>query len=464
MLDVPLHFSGEVTDGFSGVLTICFGLAALRLRTWLLRHRLTRVKLMLTTAGCYHVEVLVASTAGIKKLRWPPNEYWSYKTPGSPPQTSIHPQRIWPGVDPLRQSHTGVVVSEPSRRVPNTSSELRHWPILKKPTLDPETLSSYRPISNLPFLSKIIEKAVAAQILEHIQSHNLFDKFQSGFRPAHSTETALVRVTNDLLMAAEQGFPSLLILLDLTAAFDTIDHHILLHRLQHQIGLTGLALKWFQSYLTDRTEHVALGNARSNTHLISCGVPQGSVLGPTLFNIYMLPLGQIITKHGISFHSYADDTQLYIRMDNSSPTPTPISLALCLEEIKTWMTENFLQLNTSKTEAILIGTQHQIQSSEISVISILGQHTKLSTSVTNLGIKFDPHLSFEAHIQHLCKISFYHLRNISKLRPFLSLADAEKLVHAFISSRLDYCNALLIGSLVGVSKDCSTFKTVLPGS
>ena len=106
---------------------------------------------------------------------------------------------------------------------------------------------------------------------------------------------------------------------------------------------------------------------------------------------------------------------------------------------------NFLQLNCSKTEAILVGTPHQVQSSNITTITFSDQTTPLSTSVTNLGVTFDPHLTFENHIKQLCKKAFFHLRNISRLRPSLTFADAEKLVHAFVSSRLDYCNSLFIG-------------------
>ena len=177
---------------------------------------------------------------------------------------------------------------------------------------------------------------------------------------------------------------------------------------------------------------------------ITCGVPQGSVLGPILFITYMLPLGGVISRHGISFHCYADDTQLYIR---TAPTPSAAlsSLTTCLEEIKAWMNNNFLQLNSNKTEALLLGTPHQVQSSAISQLTFDSQEIPLSHSVTNLGVQFDPHLTFSNHIQNLCKTSFYHLRNISKLRPTLTLPDAEKLVHAFISSRLDYCNGLFFG-------------------
>ena len=109
------------------------------------------------------------------------------------------------------------------------------------------------------------------------------------------------------------------------------------------------------------------------------------------------------------------------------------------------MSNNFLQLNSSKTEALLIGTPHQVQSCPISHLTFDGQVIPLSSSVTNLGVKFDPQLIFNNHIKYLCKTAFYHLKNISKLRPLLTLSDAEKLVHAFISSRLDYCNGLFIG-------------------
>ncbi len=126
-------------------------------------------------------------------------------------------------------------------------------PILKKPGADPNNLDNFRPISNLPFISKILEKAVAAQVQDHLSNNNLYECFQSGFRSKHSTETALVRVTNDLLMAADGGFLSSLVLLDLSTAFDTISHNILLNCLS-AIGISGIPLAWFTSYLSNRTQ------------------------------------------------------------------------------------------------------------------------------------------------------------------------------------------------------------------
>ncbi len=246
-------------------------------------------------------------------------------------------------------------------------------------------------------------------------------------------------------MAADAGSPSLLILLDLTAAFDTVDHSILLYRLHHTISLSDSVCNWFSSYLTGRMEYVALGEAKSVTHNVTCGVPQGSVFGPLLFILYMLPLGYVISRHGISFHCYADDTQLYLKTNSSTSAALSSStMTTCLEEVEAWMSQTFLQLNGSKTEAILVGTPHQIQTSVISSVTFSGQNIPLSTSVTNLGVKMDSHLTFETHVKQLCKTSFFHLGNIARLRPMLTIADAEKLVHAFVSSRLDYCNALLI--------------------
>ncbi len=133
-----------------------------------------------------------------------------------------------------------------------------------------------------------------------LAKNDLYEEFQSGFRPRHSTETALVKITNDLLLASDQGCVSLLVLLDLSAAFDTIDHDILIDRLQNYTGVQGQALRWFRSDLSDRYHFVYLNGEAPQLSPGKYGVPQGSVLGPLLFSLYMLPLGNIIRKYGIS--------------------------------------------------------------------------------------------------------------------------------------------------------------------
>uniref|UniRef100_A0A669E5Z7 Reverse transcriptase domain-containing protein n=1 Tax=Oreochromis niloticus TaxID=8128 RepID=A0A669E5Z7_ORENI len=187
-------------------------------------------------------------------------------------------------------------------------------PVLKKSNFDQKDPANYRPISKLPFLSKILEKAVFLQIQAYLVANNITDKYQSGFKPHHSTETALLRVYNDLLIFADSGRPAVLVLLDLSSAFDMVDHNILLMRLEHVVGIKGSALNWFNSYLTDRSYSVVIGGYSSSVAPLCCGVPQGSVLGPLLFSLYMLPLGSIFEKYNISYHFYTDDIQIYCQL------------------------------------------------------------------------------------------------------------------------------------------------------
>ena len=170
-------------------------------------------------------------------------------------------------------------------------------PLLKKRSLDASVISNYRPISNLPFIGKIIEKVAYLQLNSFLTSNDLLDKLQSGFRPHHSTETALTKVINDIRMNSDSGKNTILVLLDLSAAFNTIDQSILLDRLENWVGLSGLVLQWFRSYLQDRKYFVSIGDYTSDLTNMSCGVPQGSIMGPVLFNLYMLPLGLIMQKN-----------------------------------------------------------------------------------------------------------------------------------------------------------------------
>ncbi len=178
--------------------------------------------------------------------------------------------------------------------VPKTFKLTVIKPLIKKPQLDPKDLVNYRPISNLPFLSKILEKVISSQLYSFLEKNYICEDFQPGFRPFHSTETALIRVTNDLLLSSDRGCISLLVLLDLSAAFDTIDHNILLNRLENFVGIRGSALALVKSYLSDRHQFVAVNEEVSFRSQVQYGVPQGSVLGPLLFTLYMLHLGNII--------------------------------------------------------------------------------------------------------------------------------------------------------------------------
>ncbi len=143
---------------------------------------------------------------------------------------------------------------------------------------------------------------MSAQLYSFLQKHYIYEEFQSGFRPHHSTQTGLVKITNDLLLVSDQGCISLLVLLHLSAAFDTIDHDILIDRLQNYTGIQGQALRWFRFYLSDHYHFFYLKGGSSQLSPVKYGIPQRSVQGPLLFPIYMLPLGNIIRKYGISLH------------------------------------------------------------------------------------------------------------------------------------------------------------------
>uniref|UniRef100_A0A803SNL8 Reverse transcriptase domain-containing protein n=1 Tax=Anolis carolinensis TaxID=28377 RepID=A0A803SNL8_ANOCA len=225
-------------------------------------------------------------------------------------------------------------------------------PLLKKVSLDSTVLNNFRPISNLPFLGKVLERVVASQLQGFLDDINYLDQSQSGFRPGHGTETALVALVDDLRRELDGGSVTLLVLLDISAAFETIDHGLLLGRLSG-MGLGGTVLSWLRSFLEGRSQMVKLGDACSDPWPLSCGVPQGSILSPMLFNIYMKPLGEVIRSFGVGCHLYADDAQLYYSFPPNSKEASRV-LDECLAAESIWMRRNKLKINPDKTEVLLV--------------------------------------------------------------------------------------------------------------
>ena len=308
-------------------------------------------------------------------------------------------------------------------------------PLLKKSTLEKDELSNYRPISNLSLISKIIERVVKSRLTTHLSSNNLLNPHQSAYCKNHSTETALLYIHDHLINAIGSQQISCLCLLDLSAAFDTIDHDILLSRLSSWFGIHGTVLNWFSSYLSSRSFRVKCNNNLSSSHTSCCGVPQGSVLGPLLFIMYTTPLSTLISSLSVNHHLYADDTQLFLSFHPSYFHFNVTQLQEALLQISSWMTANLLTLNSSKTEFLLIGLKQQLAKVDNSSLNT-------THSARNLGFIFDEHLTFSDQISALSKSCYSHIRALRCIRPYLDSKTASVIATSIVHSKLDYCNSL----------------------
>ena len=349
-------------------------------------------------------------------------------------------------LDPLLDIITEIInLSLKSGIVPTHFKKAVVCPLLKKQNLDSEELKNYRPVSNLPFISKILEKIVLAQLKEYLKINNLIEPYQSAYRENHSTETALLRIVNDLLMSVDEGNVAILTLLDLSAAFDTIDHSILLTRLSTNFGIRGNVLSWFKSYLSERSQSVIIQGVLSKKCHLEFGVPQGSVLGPVLYTMYTMPLACIFRQHKINYHMYADDSQLYKSVLPLN-VPTLVSeLHDCCEDVKIWMSQNKLKLNNDKTEVLLCSTSTKLSQVQIGNVVLAGADIKISTKAKNLGVYIDKTLSMDTQVDNIVRSMYFEIRNISRLKSFLDTESVKKLVVSLVLSRLDYCNSLLVG-------------------
>jgi hypothetical protein len=329
--------------------------------------------------------------------------------------------------------------------IPASQKRALVFPALKKTNLDPNDCKNYRPISNLSFLSKTLERLVSIQILPYLESSGLLPSHQSGFRAFHSTETALLSMLADIYSAIDKAQVTLLALFDVSAAFDMVDHDILLQRLESSYGLKGVPLLWLQSYLSGRTQMVIAGNSRSNWVPVLLGVPQGSVLGPLLFILYTADITSLFTNYSATGHLFADDVQAYVH----GPASTQLTLARRIEalshDLHLWMSSNRLSLNSSKTQLIWLGTPQQLLKIDFSLLSENFPNFTFSTCVRDLGVTLDSALTFSAHVTNLTRSSYFHLRRLRVIRRSVPLSTMASIVHAFVCSRIDYCNSLLIG-------------------
>jgi len=295
---------------------------------------------------------------------------------------------------------------------PDAWKEALVTPILKKPGLDPTRLNNLRLVSNLHFISKPTERAVFDQIYSHMSRFALYPTLQSAYRKGHSTETALLKVQNDILMNMNYKHVTLLVLLDLSAAFDTVDNDILLARLTSSIGINGTALNWFTSYLSNRSQRVSLNGCISDSFRLPYGVSQGSCLGPLLFTIYSSKLFEVIKYHLHRAHAYADDTQLYSSFSPDSATnqaDVVVAMERCILDIRTWMLTDKLKLNDDKTEFILIGTKQELSKVNIDSLTVGNIDVAPVTVARILGTWFDSNQNLQEQIRKTCKSPFFLL-------------------------------------------------------
>jgi len=263
----------------------------------------------------------------------------------------------------------------------------------------------------------------------------------------------LVGLLADVFQALDRGHITLLALYDISSAFDTVDHSILLSRLSSSFGITGKALQWFHSFLSDRSISVVFGSNRTSWANVPYGLPQGSVLAPLLFVLYTSDLAGIFQMFGMSSHQFADDTQAFLHGPASSAVQMVERLLEASSAVDAWLASNRLRLNPDKTQYIWLGGRLQLKKIDTCSLHLRFPLVQFSSSVRDLGITLDPTISFTDQVNSVSRSCFYHLRQLRSIRSSLSLHAITTLTHALICTRVDFGNAVYIGL-----SSCNTHK------
>ena len=323
-------------------------------------------------------------------------------------------------------------------------------PLLKKVGLDFESFKNYRPVNNLLFFSKLTERVVATRLDHHMDVHGLHEPSQFAYKAEHNTETMMLNLTDEALRGFDNNMATVVIFLDLSAAFDTIDINKLLEILENEIGIGGTALQWFQSFLTGRTQRVKISGEYSESLEVPCGAPQGSVLGPKIFNINVRSQRLVFNYCKFSSSCFADDSNgrrtFALKFQFNVLTA---EITKCMDEIIQWSFEHFMKINPDKTEILLL--RPSSLNNEVTINGILyhGQCIRFSDCVKNVGVYVDKNLNLDKHVNTVVSHGYKILKDIGRIKKYVSRKHLEELVHAVISSRLDYCNSLFMN----MSKD-----------
>ena len=293
-----------------------------------------------------------------------------------------------------------------------------------------------------------MEKSALVQINNHINLESLHSVYQSGYRSNHSCETSVFKLTFDIQESIRNKKMVAALFLDMSAAFDTVDHCVLLSRLSQDFGFDGNVLAWFKSYLTNRTFSVVIDGEQSNIFTLLYGVPQGSLLGPLLFILYTKELSNIASKHGLGIQMYADDTTLYIDFHPLIERYDAfVSIERCLGEMQFFLTQSFLKLNATKTATFFFGSKYQTLVFDDLNIEYQGNTLPKELSfVKTLGVFLDCNLTMEKQVNLLRKTCSHSLQKLQHIRYGLDVSTRILLIKTFVLSQIDYCNILFLNT------------------
>ena len=302
---------------------------------------------------------------------------------------------------------------------------------------DPDEPENTRPISLLPIMSKVCERAAHSQFMDFLDKNSKISGLQSGNRKLHSTETALVHYTDQLLKNMDEKRISLVVLLDMSKAFDSIRHDKLLSKLQ-SLGVSDSALAWFKSYVSSRKQVVRIGSALSDPLHLTTGVAQGSILGPVLFTLYVNDLLSVPKK--CETMGYVDDTKLLLALPPSDLKVAISDLNSDLQAVAKWCSTNSLLINPDKTKLLIVGVPQLTRSLSLPPVILMGKNIKPSAVVKDLGVWVDTAVTFDDHISKLSSSCLYKLRRKNRIKHLLDSKTLKLIINALIFSRLFYCS------------------------
>ena len=318
-------------------------------------------------------------------------------------------------------------------------------PKIKKAGLDIDVNNNYRPINNLRFISKLVERVAKIRKDEHMTINSLHTPEEFGYKQNHNTETMMLGLTDEVLRGFDENQATIVIFLDLSAAFDTIDPDKLLQIMEDELGITGVALQWFRSFLTGRTQRVKIDHEYSDSIEVPCGATQGSILGPPLFNTNVRSQPKVFKYCKFKTSSFADDSNgrrtfsLTFQLN-----VVKYEVVKCLKLIVEWSHAHFMKINPGKTEILLFYPPSLEKEVIIKGVVFEEQCIRFSEYVKNVGVYLDKNLNLNIHVNNVTSHCYKILKDIGSIKKTLQKDDLARLVHSVITSRLDYCNVLFL--------------------